>query len=205
MAFWTQTGNNAIHPKRKDLFVVEMSSLGDGVIWPVKAIDKPTIKFETQVGNAGSYIAGSNLAVPIQNMGGIQAFEDIKITFVDPDAATGVLPITEDLTRIVDAMAPTGSPIAKIIQTQTKALGSVIIRQLSHKNSQGRNELTTDETWELFNPYVTSIDYSSLSYEEGGLLELTLTVGYTGFQVTFGNGTVHEFGNRTILKTIATT
>ena len=85
MAFWTDTGKNAITPKRKDLFMVEMDLFNDGAtrnVWFAKSIDKPKVNFKKDT-RAIDGMQGSNDSMDAQSMGGVDIFEPLTLKITD--------------------------------------------------------------------------------------------------------------------------
>jgi hypothetical protein len=68
--------------------------------------------------------------------------------------------------------------------------------------SQTFGNLAVSETWTLYNPYFTAIDFGSLDYSDENLVEIKLSLGYTGFSLSVaGDNRSYTIGSRTISTT----
>ena len=57
--------------------------------------------------------------------------------------------------------------------------------------------MIVSQRWELYQPHILSVNFGDLSYSEDGFVEITISVGYTGFSVDLGQGANirYTFGN----------
>ena len=63
--------------------------------------------------------------------------------------------------------------------------------------SQTYGNLAVSETWTLYNPYFTAIDFGSLDYSDENLVEIKLSLGYTGFSLSVaGDNRSYTIGDR---------
>tara|TARA_B100001113_G_C20813483_1_gene493531 strand:+ start:61 stop:624 length:564 start_codon:yes stop_codon:yes gene_type:complete len=177
MAFWGQGMDSASRdPKRKFRFKVEIQTLGGGVVWYAKTIQKPTLNVSADTTH--KYL-GHTFKFP-----GSVTWDDIEVTLVDPaegstgeDAATKLLSIVEG----AGYRFPNDTTVLETI-SKGKSVGSiqkVVIYQL---DGNGANI----ERWDLHNPFVNKVAFGDLSYEDDGLSEVTL--GLTFDWATFSEG-----------------
>ncbi len=199
MTFWTDT-SNILSPKKKDLFLVRMDKLFDNeVLWWAKSVDKPSIQYDANAGpQANAFVMGAGAVgqkVGYINPGALNAFNPISISFVDPNGDKKATKVTERLMSYMQDAGKTGNYYG--LPNATRNIGTVEIQQLAHGEQRiGQlGNLKAVETWTLFQPYIISVDFGSLSYSDESLLELSISLGYTGFKVEIGS-TTYKFGNQ---------
>ena len=187
MAFWTSTGRAALAPKKKDLFLVRMTGLfGEGAIWWAKAVSKPAVQYDSNSGpQAGTFFMGGGLSgqkLGYINPGALQAFAPINLTLVDPDG-----PDSQISQQVMGYLESSGKNRDYYgIKNATKDMGFVFIQQLSHRTQATENaNLFVSENWSLYQPHILSVNFGDLSYTDENLVEISMTIGYTGFQVDF--------------------
>ena len=204
MTFWTATKDQALQPKRKDLFLVQLGGIfGNQDVWWAKSIKKPNISYQANVGpQAGLYYMGagqSGQKVGYINPGGLNAFDPITMNLVDID--TEANPVSRQL---MEYMFKSGkSQDYYGIENATRDIGNVFIEQLAHGRDQSRpSRLQAVERWRLYQPYVITANFGDLSYADDNLIDLSLTIGYTGFKVEFislsGETSAYTFGEQPI-------
>ncbi len=221
MTFWTSTGGSALSPKRKDLFLVRMDNLfGNELVWWAKTVEKPSIQFEGNSGpQAGSFIMGAGYMgqqIGYINPGALQAFSPISIVMVDPNGNSR----SQVAERIMSYMQQNKKLKPYYgLQNATRDLGVVQIEQLAHPSfAQGEDlflsslqsslraggpigaeaSLASVERWTLHQAHILGVDFGNLSYADGNFVEISLSIGYTGFNVEMGaegNTTTYSFGN----------
>jgi hypothetical protein len=161
MAFWTDASGK--DPKRKYRFVVILGNMPNGATWYAKTVKKPSPTI--------TEIDHSFLNHKFYYPGRVE-WEAVDVTLVDPispDAAAATAAILQ---------ASGYNPPRNVNDTQTiskqkavDALNGVTIQQI---DSDGN----AMETWTLWNPFITGINYGDLSYEDDALSEISLTIRY---------------------------
>jgi len=211
--FWTSQGASAITPKRRDLFMVEMglfsrdprvtefggvelpdneedprqSRVSDAEVWFAKSIQKPSFALDRNTRAIDGKYSMNNPRTPIQSVGGYKTFEPINITIIDPDVTVATLGKSRySSTRRVILLLETLSKrnIGEKLVTASNRLGFVKFYQYGRNIEDPTKPLVRKEEWDLFNPYLVSAQFSDLDYSSAESNEITLSIGYTGFQVT---------------------
>ena len=171
MAFWGQDLNVGTRdPKRKFRWRISIEGVGQqsALIWYAKSVDKP--KMEISADTVHKFL-GHSFKFP-----GSVTWQDINVVLVDPvepDAGKQLLNMvhnsgyrfpedktTEYLETISKGKASKGG------------LKTVRISQLAADGT------TTIEEWLLRNPFIKSVEFDQLNYEEDGLSEITLGLAY---------------------------
>lgn len=179
MAFWStdlQAGTK--DPKRKYRFKVIFNGLdanGDGIIWYAKTVKKPSYNItqaEHTFLNHKYYFPGK------------VEWQESAMTLVDP-VSPGAVAQTNAIIRSAGYKVP-GS--ATDLETISKgkfsaALGAVQIIQI---DAEGNHI----ETWSLKNPTIMAVDLGELSYEDDGLVEISLTFRYDWAECDINEGIV---------------
>ena len=167
MAFWStdlQTGTK--DPKRKYRFKVIFNGLdadGSGIIWYAKTVKKPSYN----VTQAEHTFLNHKYYFP-----GKVEWQEVNMTLVDP-VSPGAVAQTNAIVRSAGYKVP-GS--ADELETMSKgkfsaALGAIQIVQI---DAEGNHI----ETWTLKNPSIMSADFGELSYEDDGLVDISLGFRY---------------------------
>jgi len=187
MAFWGENlSGTAKDPKRKFRFKVLFGGAsGDSanqVIWWAKSVDKPKMTVESQEHK----FMGHTFKYP-----GSVKWEDINLKLVDPvepDTARLTLEILKNAGYVFPEAGYTGDNGFKTMSKAkaTSALGLFEIHQLDAEGN-------TIEKWSLHNPFITSIQFSELSYDAEDLSEIDLTIMYDWAKFSLGSDDDYEF------------
>lgn len=167
MAFWTEQTNE---PKRNFRFLVEITRLGDNgadsVQWWARSFKVP------------SYIISETTHDFMDNKfyyPGRLTWDDVTLQLVDPVSPNAVALTNQVIINsgykvkgLGDLNAP--STMSKLKATG-QALGDVVVTIL---NSDG-DEI---EKWTLKNPFIKTVTFSDLSYEDDSLRTIDITFRY---------------------------
>jgi len=173
--FWS---DSTLEPKRKFRWVLNFGGVPQ---WIVKKVQKPTIS----VSEAEHTFLNYKFYYP-----GRVEFNEISITLADPvnpDAtaimenvlfASGYVPPSNFLTAQTSGhpIARAGGQDNKLITIDKKNAveavgGKIYLQQI---NALG-NPI---EEWQLFNPWLKSVNFDELDYESDDLINLELTIRY---------------------------
>ena len=183
MAFWTTTPER--DPKRNFRFQVQIDGLQTGnstetSVWWAKKIAKPNFT----VAESKHVYLGHTFYYP-----GKVEWQAISMTLVDP-VDPGSL---NRLNRIVRSTGYVVPGDANQLQTKSKgkavgALGAVVIRQLDANGG-------AIETWTLQKPFIKSLKFSDLDYENDDLstIDLELRYDWAVCQTIDGNGLITSY------------
>ena len=165
MTFWDSA---KLEPKRSFKFYVNFGSKFGLQRWMVKTIDLPSFEVSE---TAHTYL-NYEYYFP-----GKVTWSEIGVTLVDPvnkDAAEAFIKGLK-----AGGYAPPSSN-GDTLETVSKAdmvthgLGSEMeIVQITAAGAKGEGGL-----WKLHNPWIKKVEFGKHSYEEEGLLELTMTIKY---------------------------
>ena len=177
MAFWSTAD---VEPKRGFRFIVQ---IGDDVIWWAKQVNTPSF----DVGEVEHAFLGNKYYFP-----GKVSWTEVSMTLIDPVSPDAVQKTNEYLLGS-GYMVPLNEAlpeeerrtISKRKATAT-GLGDILITVL---NADGQ-EL---EKWTLKNPFIKSVKYGDLSYEDDALRTVELGIRYDWAVCSFG--TAHPEGN----------
>ena len=185
MAFWGQSmGSGTADPKRKFRFKVEIGGLGGSSVWYAKTVAKPTVNVSADTEH--KYL-GHTFKFP-----GSVSWDDIEVTLVDPaDASTGG-DAAEKLLGILEGAGynfPRESSNLRTI-SKGKAASALIKVHIYQLDSEGN----PTENWKLHNPFINKIQFGDLSYEDDGLVEVTLglTFDWAEFNTVQGKAEFFE-------------
>ena len=158
--FW-----NAIYtPNRKNLFKV---TIGDLEPFTAKTVSKPSISVNThehQIFNHKFYFPG------------IVTWEPVEATFADGGSETG-----SPATALLAALTSLG-----YVTPDTKAMGGALIKKsdftatIQQLNAAGE----VLSMWTLSNAWIEKYTFGDLSYEDDGIVELSLTLRYDYAELT---------------------
>ena len=170
MAFWGQDLNIGTRdPKRKFRWRISITGVGqeNEFIWYAKSVDKP--KMEISADTAHKFL-GHTFKFP-----GSVTWQDINIVLVDPvDPDAG-----KQLLNMVHNSGYRFPENKNILETISKGkaskggLKSVTISQIAADEAG-----TVIEEWQLRNPFIKSVEFDQLNYDEDGLSEITLGLAY---------------------------
>ena len=176
MGFWA---DKTIEPKRQHNWIMTITGEGQqgqtnqGTIesWVVKSVEKPKI----EISEAEHRFINHTFYYP-----GRLTYGEITLTLVDPvDPDTSSL-LMEKIVgsgyKFPDTAQEAQSSITKSLATSQ--LGDVKIEQLRTASVDDPQGPEVIERWLLFNAWIKSVEFGSLSYDEDGLVEITVTMRY---------------------------
>jgi hypothetical protein len=177
MSFWQ---NKSLQPKRKFRYLVTFGQGGTEFTTAVKTTEKP--KFE--IGNTPYKFLNHQFHFPNRLV-----WQPISMTLVDHLGAeadvsksiTGKLYNLIEHSGYTDPRATTidGCKSAVTKAAATTALGEIKIQQLADKPKATDNRaVQVVETWTLHNAFINNINFGDLSYDDDGLVEISLTLVY---------------------------
>tara|TARA_R110000823_G_scaffold243303_3_gene367563 strand:+ start:63 stop:665 length:603 start_codon:yes stop_codon:yes gene_type:complete len=174
MAFWSEQYNaESKDPKRGFRFKITFQGMNGGdIVWFAKKIGKPSY---TITEAKHSYL-NHHFYFP-----GRVEWEKITMTLVDP-VSPGAAAQTNALVVASGYQIP-GSPadLASISKGKSvAAVGYIIIEQIDSNNQ-------VTEKWEVKNPFITSVKFGELSYEDDELSEIELELRYDWAVCSIGN------------------
>ena len=165
MAFWsTELAAGTKEPKRGFRFKILFTGMTtDGHVWMAKTVNKPNF----QVTETEHTFLNHKFYFP-----GRVEWQEISMTLVDPVSPNA----TAQLSAIIRSAGYKPAGTKDTLETISKgkssaALGGIEIHQLDAEGN-------TIEIWKLINPFIKSVKYGDLSYEEDGLVELELGLRY---------------------------
>ncbi len=175
MAFWgTDLTGLQKDPKRKFRFQVIFNGLdvnGDGIIWYAKTVSKPNVT----VGETEHKFLGHTYYFP-----GVVEWSKVTFTLVDP-VNPGTAAQMNALLRAAGYQVP-GRALDLETMSKAKAKASLGAIRIIQMDAEG-NPL---ETWELINPFITSLKFGELDYSDDALTELEMEVRYDRATCTIG-------------------
>lgn len=176
------------------------SRVSDAEVWFAKSIQKPSFALDNNTRAIDGKYSMNNPRVPIQSVGGYKTFEPIEITIIDPDVTVATLGKSRySSTRRVILLLEqlTKGKVGKKISAASSNLGFVKFYQYGRNIEDPTSDLVRKEEWDLFNPYLVSANFSDLDYSSAESNEITLRIGYTGFQVTMDDDESRDiFGSK---------
>jgi len=182
MAFWSDRN---LEPKRKFRWMISIPAMGE-VEFFAKTVTRPS----WTLGNHAHKYINHTFNYPARVEWG-----PVDMTFVDstdPDISAGFLQVL----RNSGYNWPTADATAAQTVTKanaTKAIGSVIIKQI------GENEQDVLDAWTLENAWVSEVSIGDLSYEDDGMVEVSAKFIYDwAYMITSGGGKPGMSGGSTI-------
>lgn len=161
MAFWSDSNLN---PKRKNRFLV---TIGDLPQYLAKSAGKPSFSINNHEHNFLNHKF---------NFPGMISWDPIEITFVDAgdsgdDTASALYQLLTNSGYVTpgDENAARNNAINK--SSATSAAGQIIIEQIDETGSP-------IETSTLHNAWIESVSFGDVSYEDDGIVELTVSIRY---------------------------
>jgi hypothetical protein len=161
MAFWNEA---SLEPKRNYRFQVEITGLGaDSVIWWAKTFKVPSY----EVSEVPHDYMDNKFYFP-----GRLTWADCSMSLVDPVSPNAVA-LTNKLIVAAGYNVKTGTDQAATMSKSgaTGAIQSVVVSIL---NADG----DAIEVWTLKNPFLKSVSFSDLSYEDDNLRTVDLSFRY---------------------------
>jgi hypothetical protein len=185
MAFWTDT-NLGNDPKRNFRWQINIGYMtgkaGDssGIVWYAKKVQKPNFTI-TESKHA---FLNHTFYWP-----GRVEWAPITLTLVDPVEPANAVQLTNAMIQASGYVLPAG---VGVLETMSKkkagnALSSVILKQL---DAQGK----TIEEWTLKNPFIKSVKFGDLDYENDDLTIIDIEFRYDWATCTIKDGEGTEQG-----------
>jgi len=168
MAFWT---NNTVEPKRNFRWRVTLANFShpdspDGIVWWAKTVDTPSYT----VTDVTHSFFDNEYKFP----GRVQ-WQDVNMTLVDP-----VSPNAVELTNkfIIDAgYSIKGLPEFSAKPTSiNKAAMNAAVGDVRIEVFSGTGNVV--EEWTMYNPFITSVKFSTLDYTNDDMRTIDLTWKY---------------------------
>ena len=175
MAFWSTAD---VEPKRGFRFIVQ---IGSQVVWWAKQVSTPSF----DVGEVEHSFLGNKYYFP-----GKVSWSEVSLTLVDPispDAVALTNQYLVDSGYMIPVNADNESQWKTISKTKatTAGLENIDIQVL---NADG----VIIEHWRLQNPFVKSVKYGDLSYEDDALRTVELSIRYDWATCDFPQGPVND-------------
>ena len=165
MSFWTESN---ITPKRNFRFLIEITNLGDNgsqsIVWWAKSVKVPAFDVaETQ----------HQFLDNTYNFPGRVTWQDVNMTLVDPASPDAVALTNHIMDEFysIKSKGALGAPQTVSKKGAVAALGSVIIRIIDENG-------VDIEVWSLKNPFIKSVSFSDLSYDNEDLRTIDITFKY---------------------------
>lgn len=178
MAFWSTAD---VEPKRGFRFVVQ---IGSDVLWWAKQVNTPSF----DVGEVEHSFLGNKYYFP-----GKVSWTEVSLTLVDPISPDAVHKTNE---YIINSgyMVPNSEALPEeqrrtISKRKANAVGLQNIN-ITVLNADGQ-EL---EKWTLNNPFIKSVKFGDLSYEDEALRTVELGIRYDWAVCSFGPGSPDHDG-----------
>tara|TARA_B100000214_G_scaffold355295_1_gene312932 strand:- start:1187 stop:1807 length:621 start_codon:yes stop_codon:yes gene_type:complete len=183
-AFWNVT---SVEPKRQFRWFLTVNGIPQ---WVLKTAKKPSFKVTETPHDFLNY--------KFHYPGRIE-WEPIDITLVDP--------VQPDSTQILYKMLLDGGYVlpsnyqAQAAATKPRTIsknsfvkafsggGEVYLEQISSNDPNEGGQTGMLEKWAIKNPFITSCNFGDLSYENDGLVEISLTIRYDFAECLIGPDT----------------
>lgn len=210
---WSSPSNSLFEPKKKNHFLIQIGSPSDplndgnptgfyiksnrepdndtkGVIWYAKSFNKPIIstvandseeKIYYQIGQNGPTVGVDSIS-----------YEAVQVTLIDPSYPSA----TRKLLRLLDKsrdISGTGFKHKFLPLEMKKLIGDIKIFQYS-VNKEGNLVLT--EEWTFYGNAIEKVDFGSMDYSTGDLVELSFSFLFSAFTVSmpkFGSDSAETF------------
>ena len=175
MAFWSQAD---VEPKRGFRCVVQ---IGSQVVWWAKQVSTPSF----DVGEVEHSFLGNKYYFP-----GKVSWTEVSLTLVDPispDAVALTNQYLVDSGYMIPVNADDESQWKTISKKKATTVGLENI-DIQILNADG----TVIEHWTLENPFIKSVKYGDLSYEDDALRTVELSIRYDWARCDFPNGPVSD-------------
>ena len=161
MAFWSDSNLN---PKRKNRFLV---TLGDLPEYLAKSAGKPSFSINNHEHNFLNHKF---------NFPGMITWDPIEVTFVDAgdsgdETATALYQLLTNSGYVAPDSETTTTNNAINKSSATSAINQVTIAQIDESGSP-------IETSTLHNAWIESVSFGDDSYEDDGIVELTVSIRY---------------------------
>tara|TARA_R100000008_G_scaffold85525_1_gene75706 strand:+ start:846 stop:1370 length:525 start_codon:yes stop_codon:yes gene_type:complete len=157
-SFW---GDPGLQPKRKSRFILNIGGLDS---WLIKRVKKPS--FEVNV-SEHTYL-NHKFYYP-----GTVTWKEVDCTLVDPLQPDSTRSFVDVLTKSGYRIPSSDQDINAVVSKSdaTAAIGVISIKQINAQRD-------IIEEWKLQNAFVSNVDFGELSYEDDGLVDITVTFRY---------------------------
>jgi hypothetical protein len=161
MAFWNEAN---VEPKRNYRFQVEITGLdGDSVVWWAKTFKVPSYA----ISEATHDYMDNKYYFP-----GRLTWDDVNMQLVDPVSPNAVA-LTNKMVQASGYNVKTGASQRETM-SKSAAVGAIKSVVVSILNANG----DAIEVWTLKNPFIKTVSFSDLSYEDDNLRTVDLTFRY---------------------------
>ena len=184
MAFWSTAD---VEPKRGFRFLVQ---IGDDVVWWAKQVSTPSF----DVGEVEHSFLGNKYYFP-----GKVSWTEVSLTLVDPVSPDAVFKTNDYLINsgymIPNSEAMEEGQAVTISKKKATEVGLKLIN-IQVLNADG----DVIEDWSLNNPFIKSVKYGDLSYEDDNLRTIELGIRYDWATCIFGAGSADHAGEEQFVK-----
>jgi hypothetical protein len=165
--WWADANDASKLPKRGFRFLVQIEIGGKPLTFMAKSVDRP----EFTVTSTAHKFFNHTFYYP-----GRVEWNQITLTLVDAMEPNGSEALYEYLGEIgyITPFAEDGTTITDTSITKkkaTKATGIIVIQEIDGEGKSGGD-------WTLKNPFITTANFGSHSYESEDLLEISITLQY---------------------------
>ena len=178
MAFWSTAD---VEPKRGFRFLVQ---IGEDIVWWAKQVNTPSF----DVGEVEHSFLGNKYYFP-----GKVSWTEVSLTLVDPVSPDAVHKTNEYLINS-GYMVPSNVDQSDQLETISKIKANTI----AFKSVFNIQVLSADglviENWTLNNPFIKSVKFGDLSYEDDALRTVELGIRYDWASCEFGPGSADHNG-----------
>lgn len=167
MSFWTSPQDT---PKRNFRFLITIGGFGSNdIVWFAKSVKVPSFS----VGETEHHFLDNKFYFP-----GKTTWEEVNMTLVDPaspDATELTMEILENSGYSVKKAPPSvGDGTAATISKKAAVLSGLKSLKIEVLNEEG----SAIETWTLNNPFIKSVTFSDLAYDNEDLRTIDLSIRY---------------------------
>ena len=184
MAFWSTAD---VEPKRGFRFLVQ---IGTDVVWWAKQVSTPSF----DVGEVEHSFLGNKYYFP-----GKVSWTEVSLTLVDPVSPDAVFKTNEYLVNsgyMIPSEESMGEGQAETISKKKATEVGLKLINIQVLNADG----DVIEDWSLNNPFIKSVKYGDLSYEDDNLRTIELGIRYDWATCIFGAGSADHAGEEQFVK-----
>lgn len=184
MAFWSTAD---VEPKRGFRFLVQ---IGTDVVWWAKQVSTPSF----DVGEVEHSFLGNKYYFP-----GKVSWTEVSLTLVDPVSPDAVFKTNEYLVNsgyMIPSEESMGEGQAETISKKKATEVGLKLINIQVLNADG----DVIEDWSLNNPFIKSVKYGDLSYEDDNLRTIELGIRYDWATCIFGAGSADHSGEEQFVK-----
>jgi hypothetical protein len=184
MAFWSTAD---VEPKRGFRFLVQ---IGTDVVWWAKQVSTPSF----DVGEVEHSFLGNKYYFP-----GKVSWTEVSLTLVDPVSPDAVFKTNEYLVNsgyMIPSEESMGEGQAETISKKKATEVGLKLINIQVLNADG----DIIEDWSLNNPFIKSVKYGDLSYEDDSLRTIELGIRYDWATCIFGAGSADHAGEEQFVK-----